>query len=322
MGTRVAGAVLLGLGILFIAVSMVMNFQAGLRLGETPSEGQVFAWVAVGVAGANAALPVAVAWGVHRGRWGIVAAASLLLAVFLFYSLGSALSYAAGNRGAVAGQRDTVTADFKAAQTVEADLRRDFEKVAKARDGSVIEQEMARQRQDRLWSATKECTEATAPASRQFCKGFFDLQSEAAASAKASGLYPQLKEAAANVARLRAHGAGRDADPQASVLNRLFGISSEDVQSGWSLLFAGLVELGCALVPVIGLSMLDVRHGTPVGGKLPAESSPRRSRVRRRSRQRGKRLKITQGQLIELPPLRETIFDTEGQLKITDQSDK
>ena len=286
MAIRVIGAFMVGLALAFIGVSMTMNFQAGLRLGETPLESQMFAWVAVAVAEANAGFPVAIAWGLQCRRWGVVVVASLVLVPFLLYSLGSALGYAAGNRGAVVGGREAITATFEAAQKEEKDLRGRLEKVATARPVTVIEKEIARHKQDRLWAVTKDCLDATATASREFCKAFEALQAELAGSAEAALLRRQLDKVVGEAAVLRTKGAGRDSDPQASTLSRLFGFSAENVQSAWSVLFATLVELGCAFVPMIGLSMLGLRHAPP----LPTEAQVQRpARVRKRRGRGGAR---------------------------------
>jgi hypothetical protein len=263
--TRAIGVVMLGLGVLFVAASMRMNYFAGLRLGETPEEGQVFAWLAVAVAGANAGLPFTIGWGARRSEWGVVIVATLLLVLFLLYSLCSALGYAAGNRGAAVGGREAISADFDAAQKHEKDLRSRLATVANVRPAAVIEAEIARQRQDRLWMMSSECREATGATSRAFCKGVETLRAELAAAGEASGLRLELARVTAELATLRGKGAGLDADPQIASLSRLFGFSRERVTSAWSALFSVLTELGCAFVPFIGLTMLGVRHAPSSG---------------------------------------------------------
>lgn len=321
--TRAIGVVMLGLGVLFVAASMRMNYFAGLRLGETPEEGQVFAWLAAAVAGANAGLPFTIGWGARRSEWGVVIVATLLLVLFLLYSLCSALGYAAGNRGAAVGGREAISADFDAAQKHEKDLRSRLATVANVRPAAVIEAEIARQRQDRLWMMSSECREATGATSRAFCKGVETLRAELAAAGEASGLRLELARVTAELATLRGKGAGLDADPQIASLSRLFGFSRERVTSAWSALFSVLTELGCAFVPFIGLTMLGVRHA-PSSGASGGDSAtivgqgPGRGPALKK-RKSWKWLGRRMTGLLELPPLRSVEFSEDGRVRITDQ---
>jgi hypothetical protein len=308
-------------GLTFVAVSMAMNYHAGLSLGETAEQGAWFARLAAAVSGANAGLPFAVAWGYGRREWGTVAVGSVLLALFLVYSLGSALGYAVSNRGAVVGGRETLTATYDATRAREKDMRGRLAAVASARASTVIEGEMARQKQDRLWTSTRECSDATAPASREYCKAFEALRVELAAAVEAAQLRSEIDRVEQTLNALRGRGAGRDADPQASVIGWIFGLKAHHVRSGWSLLTAVLIEFGCAFLPFIGLSMLGL-HGAQAGqaasAKTPARSPYRKRRkAARKDRTLGYKLNgKTHG---ELPPLRATEFGEDGMLKVSDE---
>jgi hypothetical protein len=335
MMVRALGAGMVGFGIVFVGVSMKLNYFAGLRLGESPAEGEVFAWLAVAVAGVNAGLPFAIARGARRSEWSVVVAGSLLLALFLLYSLGSAIGYAVSNRGAVVGGHEALTTSFKALQRQETDLRARLDAIKTKRPPGVIEADIARQKQDGLWTVTKECGDATATASRNFCKSFEALRAELAGSVEAVALRDQLVGVERELTALRAKGAGREPDPQASQLGRLLGLSTDKVRSGWSVLFAVLVELGCAFVPFIGLSMLGIQHapppvtsGDPPGGEDPvtgpdgSTTPAARSVARKRSgqgRRRSNRQPFVARPATELPPLRQAEFGEDGQLNITDQ---
>jgi hypothetical protein len=329
---RLMGAMMIGLGLVFVVVSMKLNYLAGFRLGETPEEGQVFAWVAVAVAGTNAALPFAITVASRRCEWGLVAAGTMLFAVFLAYSLGSALGYAAGNRGAVVVGREAVTANFQAALNQENDLRGELEPIANTRPADVIQADLRRLKQDRVWTQTSACSDATASASREFCKGYHALEAELAGSVQAVRVRADLQRVTTELAKLRAHGAGRESDPQASLLSRLFGLTINDVRSAWSVLFAVLVELGCAFVPFIGLSILGIRHGAAsmphsckrgeeplaIDAHLLPQAPKRAARLGRRGGGRI-RLRRMPTALPQLPPLRKAEFGEDGQLKITDE---
>jgi hypothetical protein len=332
MMVRALGVGMMGFGVVFVAASMRLNYFAGLHLGETLEEGRVFAWISVAVAGANAGLPFAIARGARRSEWSVVGAASLLLALFLLYSLGSALGYAAGNRGAVVGDRESLTASLKILQRQETDLRARLDAIKTKRPPGVIEADIARQKQDGLWYSTKECGDAKGAASRNFCKSFEGLRAELAGSVEAAPLREQLDSVEHVLSALRAKGAGREPDPQASQFGRLLGISTDKVRSGWSVLFAVLVELGCAFVPFIGLSMLGIQHAAtapaseakvddPPMGVDGVVSSAARKAVRKRSGRAGGRARRAPvaRSVAELPPLRSAEFSEDGQLNITDQ---
>jgi hypothetical protein len=239
------------------------------------------------------------------------------------YSLCSALGYAAGNRGAAVGGREAISADFDAAQKHEKDLRSRLATVANVRPAAVIEAEIARQRQDRLWMMSSECREATGATSRAFCKGVETLRAELEAAGEASGLRLELARVTAELATLRGKGAGLDADPQIASLSRLFGFSRERVTSAWSALFSVLTELGCAFVPFIGLTMLGVRHA-PSSGASGGDSAtivgqgPGRGPALKK-RKSWKWLGRRMTGLLELPPLRSVEFSEDGRVRITDQ---
>jgi hypothetical protein len=316
------GAAMVGLGLLFVFVAMKMNYRAGLSLGEKPEEGLAFAWLAVAVVGANAGLPFAISWGFRHRQWGVAAVAMPLLALFLAYSLGSALGYAWGSRGVVVSSREDLTKKLQEAQQRDVDYQKRLKPQADARPVDVLEAVIARQKQDRLWTSTRECTDATALASRDFCKEFEALRAELASAKEAKQLRADIERASGEVARLRSQGAGRESDPQAGFLSRLFGFSVDRVRSGWSVLQALLVELGSAFLPYIGLTMLGVRHA-----RSPAESNaPMRieahllapERSVRKARRTG-RPKAGPQPPRELPPLRSLEFDKYGRLKISDQ---
>lgn len=107
-----AGAVV-ALG--FLAASAIMNYLFGTSLGRTPLEAQVYGAVSVLAVFCNALSPFFLSWGWQGKRYAVAIASGLLWSLCLLYCVTSALGFAAENRGAIAGVRETVQANYETA---------------------------------------------------------------------------------------------------------------------------------------------------------------------------------------------------------------
>ncbi|MGB8868011.1 MAG: hypothetical protein WCC96_01995, partial [Rhodomicrobium sp.] len=112
---------------------------------------------------------------------------------------------------------------------------------------SVLQESLRGLEQDRRWQSSKSCANATADASRAFCKGYFELKAEAARASEAERLEASIAALKSQSRQLEEQGAGREADNQAAVLARLLGVSAAKVERALMLFLALLVEVGAAL---------------------------------------------------------------------------
>src|SRR5438105_253812 len=76
--------------------------------------------------------------------------------------------------------------------------------------------------QDRLWLSSRHCEDATAQASLDYCKGYFQRRLELKNSVEFGRLEQLRATYTAEILKLKTAGANRDADPQGSFIVRLF----------------------------------------------------------------------------------------------------
>lgn len=262
-----------GIGLLvstvFIAASASMNYAYLSRQGETVWEGQIFGAVAVAVTLYNAAGFFFIRWGwENRRRKVFVPVCAIFQAVFMTFSLLCALGFAASNRGAVTGSKDALAARLATAQ---ADLKATKARLEAfagkvKRTSSEVEEKLAEARQDRRWITSRQCEEATASSSLEYCRGYFQLRQELQSAIEVQRLESQRVTYSGEVLKLQDAGAARESDPQASFIVRLLRglVEVRDVQMWWVAFVALVVEMGAALGPYLAMG-----HG--FGGGVRSE---------------------------------------------------
>lgn len=233
--------------IVMCAVSAAMNWLFLSSLGKTPLEAHALGAASAAADILKALLPFFIAW-----RWrekGYVAAilGSLAFAFFAGFSLLSAIGFAAETRGALVDARDGASKEYARIQSAigEADVRR--KALAVHRPAAIVSEEIERHRQNRRWSATKGCANATEPQSREFCAAYFALRAELATAKEEDRLAGQIAVLQKESAKLRDRGAGQDSDPQVTLLSRIFGLGEENVRLSLIIAVALLVEIGASL---------------------------------------------------------------------------
>jgi hypothetical protein len=244
-----------GAGLAFMVASGWMNVL--FMVGQARSQHSVapFALASIAITLSNALLPFYIKRAWDGRRWLAVAIGLVVFPICLVVSLASAVGFTASNRGAVVGGRDAVTASYEAAKGRRDDLQAQLAGVKFARDlPASVEADSAAMKKDRLWASSNECADATAPASREFCKRFEFLKGELKASTSKGALREQIGQVEARMETLRGQGAGLDSDPQAGFVSRWLGVSRVAAQSGRELLIAILLELGAAFLPYLALA--------------------------------------------------------------------
>lgn len=246
--------------VLMIGVSTAMNFLFMKSLATTEIEGLVLGSASAAADILKAALPwfIALAFAGCRYMFSIVGTAVFLM--FSLFSFASALGFAADIRGTLTGTREAATAELRRLEAEHDRVSRQLEGSGRFRAVAIIEAEKRARQQDRRFTATKACTDATAPASREFCTSYLLLDAEIASAAEAARLRETLATIGTSITRLRSRGAGHDADPQVSVLARILHLDHGVVRNALIIGAALLVELGSGLGLWLALGHSDAKQ--------------------------------------------------------------
>jgi len=203
------------------AVSGAMNYLFLASLGKTPLEGHVLGAASAAADVLKALLPFFIAWSWNVRRFVAAASGTLAFLFFAGFSLLSAIGFAADNRGTLVDMRESISQEYSRVQRSlgEAEARRST--LPAHRPAAVVAEEIDAHRQNRRWSATKDCTNATEAESRAFCAEYFRLRAELAAATEAERLSAQIGSLQSEAVKLRENGAGQDSDPQVALLSRI-----------------------------------------------------------------------------------------------------
>ncbi len=236
-----------GAALTLIAASGLMNWVFMTSLGKSEFEQNILGAVSVAVSAFLALFPLLLLWAWRERRALYIVLGLPVFFAFGAFSLSSAVGFAAKNRGSLSEDRNVASGQLVAIRRDIDDAQGKLQLLAPSRPFAVIEESLRGLEQDKRWQSSKSCQEATAEASRSFCKGYFDQKREAAVAAERDRLEMQIAALKGEARRLEAQGASREADNQAAVLARLLGLQTAKVERGLMLFLAGLVEVGAAL---------------------------------------------------------------------------
>lgn len=249
------------------AVSGAMNYLFLSSLGKTPLEGQVLGAASAASDVLKALLPIFVTWAWVARRYVAAALGTLTFIFFAGFALLSAIGFAADNRGILVEGREARSGEYNRVFQHLKETQGKLAGLLAHRPSTVVAEEIERHKQNRRWSATKSCTDATEPESRSFCERYFALRAEHATGVEAEQLETAVQALTSEAKALRDGGAANDADPQVTLLARIFGVPEDRVRLALIVVVALLVEIGASL----GL-FLATGHG-PARQKTHAEDS-------------------------------------------------
>ena len=260
--------------LVMIAVSGSMNFLFMKSLGKTELEGVVLGSASAAADMLKALLPFWIAWAWTARRMMFVGVGSIVFVFFSAFSLLSALGFAADNRGHLAETREGLTATFETVtrDLSEAEARRSG--LPKHRPASVVEEALSAIKQDKRFTSSKQCEDATAQASRAFCEGYFSTRAELAAAIEDQRLAGTVERLKSESEKLKEQGAGQDKDPQVSIVSRLFKLDEGMVRNGLVIFAALLVEVGSGLGLFLATSHSEMFKRRPEREAQPA-TAPR-----------------------------------------------
>jgi hypothetical protein len=236
-----------GAALALIAASGLMNWVFMTSLGKTEFEQQILGAVSIAVSAFLALLPTLMLWAYREGRSVFLVLGLPVFLAFAAFSLSSAIGFAAKNRGSLAEDRALATAKLLGVRREIDEAETRLKALGTPSPLPALQERVRGLEQDRRWQSSKQCADATAEASRAFCRGYFELKAEAARAMEAQHLQDRLAGLRGESRQLEDQGAGREADNQAAVLARLLGLPAVKVERGLTLYLALLVELGAAL---------------------------------------------------------------------------
>lgn len=239
-----------------VGTSMAMNAIYLMGQGKTTEEAYVFLALSLAADAWKAVLPVMIAAAWESRRYVVVVTGGMLLSMTLAFSFGSALGYAAQNRGLLTGTREFANAQLTGLVEEKRHLDVQLAAYAGQRPAGVIEAEMAGRRTDRMWTRSAACRDMLGAELRDFCRSYRALEVEMAGAAERQRLDSARRDVDREMARLIAAGAGQDSDAQVGFIVRLTGYTSPVVRDALLVAVAVVVEFGSAF----GLLIIGVQR--------------------------------------------------------------
>ncbi len=246
--------------LVLMVVSAGLNYHFMASLARTPEEARIIGGAAVAGDALKCCLPffLVLAW--REGRYVFVAVGLPIFVLLSVLSFMAALGNAADMRGGTAHVRDTRSLALRAAEEALDRLKATTPGVVPPRAPAEIDAELSILRQDRRWSSSGECRQATVQASRSFCAEYFRVLAAHAAAIQAQDKSKEQARLTAEVIALRQQGAGEDAEPQVQILAGLSGRDRGHVRTALIVLSALFIELGSGLGLYLALHHSSRRH--------------------------------------------------------------
>jgi hypothetical protein len=260
----------IGAALVMAAVSAAMNYAFLASLGKTEIEGQMLGAASASADLLKALLPFFIAWAWRERRFVAAVSGTAAFVLFVGFSLLSAIGFASSNREAVVQSRSALDEAYARAEQEYQRKNAALAVLPARRPVTVLEEELRAAEQSRLWPRSKDCTEATEPASRAFCDSYFRLRAERAAAEEAVRLEASIAALEGELARLKSEGAGLLPDAQVAALSSLFGMAEDRLRLALIIAVALVVELGSSL----GLYLAAGPFTGPIAGSDPKIGPP------------------------------------------------
>lgn len=243
---------------LLMFVSVAMNWRFGLTLGRTELDSQIYGLASIGADCLKAFSPFLIAWGWRNKHYIGSFFATIILFVTMSYSITSSVGFASLNRAQIVGERQSNHEKYNALKKEKEALVKSSHKLGETLPVNEVKSRLRALEQNKRWSSSKECTNSTVQASREFCKKYFSLEAELGRSKEKQKIDLRLselnKEVKASPTILQS------ADPQALELSNLTGAKIEVVKTSLIVLVALLVELGSTFGFYISLNHGEVKR--------------------------------------------------------------
>lgn len=227
-----------------LAVSAAMNWRYGFKLGGNELDGMLYGSASAAADCLKALVPFFFFAAIRNKMWSQAAASAVLWTVVTAYSLTSALGFAGSSRIDTSGQRileaqsySNLRNDLKSAQD-------QLSWIPQHRPSAAVQADIDNAKNQRPWGWTKSCTDVTGKQGRDFCQQYSAWLAELASADEAKLLEARIAEVSAKLSQAKGSSSLAEADPQASVLAKLSGLSIEKVQMAMAIFVALLLEVG------------------------------------------------------------------------------
>jgi hypothetical protein len=263
-----------------LVVSAMMNYQFGYSLGKTATDSHIYGMASAAADCFKALAPFFFFAAIRNRVWSQALAAALVWVVVTGYAFTSALGHAALNRFTTSGERVAASTNYK---DTRAELKRAEDQlkwIPPHRPPSTVEAELNVLKAQRPWMTTRECTDATAKASREFCQQYFKLAAEHASGQETEKYRAKIAQLSAQAARVTGAAVMGEADPQAGVISRMTGLEIGTVQTGLMLFVALLIEIGSGFGMYVAFAYWRP-HQSMHGGSQPTTKTVEVQPVRR-----------------------------------------
>jgi hypothetical protein len=231
-----------------IAASCALNFDYWSAQGQTARESFILGAVSVAVDLMKSALPVFIVMALRALRIIYANVAACAFVLFVAASLISSIGFINKTRGANVSSHEALSARYRLVRQELAELDKQLTRVPAAAPVATIEARIKSLQQNWRWTSTKQCSNATASASRTFCTNYFATREKLGVAVATGRLAARRAELRSEVTQLQQIGATQIADPHAYLLARFVpGLDHSDAKLGLMLFFAVFIEVGAAL---------------------------------------------------------------------------
>lgn len=252
----------------FVAATMLLNFDFGVGFGRSDVERHVFGVVAVGFDLLKAVLPVVIWSAFARRRLDIGLLGSVLWVGCLTISLASAIGVSGSVRAveAEAKEQQHQTLESRKRDLDRRERRR--QEIGAVESAAVTDRRLAELRALPAWRWSKECADARDKEQREFCRELRSVERRREEAREAAELDRAIADLQATV---RSADTGRSGGQvQVDMLARFLALPRALVEDGLSLGWVAVVELvacfGLLLAATHAETSPDVSRPVVTGG--------------------------------------------------------
>jgi hypothetical protein len=243
---KLAAVVLLVASLIFIGVTMVLNYLSWFGQGGEGFIGRIFAFASIAVDLFKSFLPIAIAWAWATRNWSGCVVGTVGLVGCLVFSLTGAFDLAATSRSQTLGGREAAASRFAAAEKELEGIERQLATIGTFRPQAVVSQLIEQGKQDRRWSGSDSCNSPFNQSMRTFCTSIATLRTELASAIADVELRSRAKALHNEINIHLAAGVRAKLDRQAEIIAQLLGIPVAAIQTWLPVMVTLVLEFGAA----------------------------------------------------------------------------
>lgn len=243
----------------FILAGAVMNWRYGLGIGRTPSDQYLNASVHALIDACKVMLPFFGWWAWDRSRYLVASMCVVATVSCIGYSAVGIAGFVDMSMSVTSDNLTTTKDDVKAWRDEIARSERRLGEIGSFDPASVTEKKIEQRKQDLRWSTSKQCSDATAKISREFCVEVRGLETELAKAEEATKLERRATALRDKVREQSGIAGLETGDPRSEIVARMTGWKLLQVQTWLSLLYVAIVEF----MATFGV-FLSLNHGALV----------------------------------------------------------